>query len=124
LVGWLVRHHLEMSDVAQKRDIGDPRTVAHFARSVGDLEHLRLLLVLTVADIRAVGPGVFNNWKGQLLRDLYRLTEAAFHGRSDAAGGRDRLAEIAAEAKAEMLGAMSATDRDALQQWVDTLDDG
>ena len=84
LVGWLVRHHLEMSDVAQKRDISDPRTIAQFAKLVGTVERLRLLLVLTVADIRAVGPSVWNDWKGQLLRDLYRLTEATLHGgRSD-----------------------------------------
>ena len=101
LVGWLVRHHLVMSDVAQKRDIADPRTVAQFAELVGDIERLRLLLVLTVADIRAVGPGVWNDWKGQLLRDLYRLTEAAFHGgRSDEEGVRAHLAEIADAAQA------------------------
>ena len=82
LVGWLVGHHLVMSDFAQKRDIGDPRTVAQFAKIVGTLERLRLLLVLTVADIRAVGPGVWNDWKGQLLRDLYRLTEAALPWRA------------------------------------------
>ncbi|HVY03541.1 MAG TPA: [protein-PII] uridylyltransferase, partial [Caulobacterales bacterium] len=96
LVGWLVGHHLLMSDVAQKRDIGDPQTVVNFAQTVGTLERLRMLLVLTVADIRAVGPGVWNSWKGQLLRDLYRLTEAIFHGgRTDESGIRDRLADQA-----------------------------
>ena len=94
-----------MSDVAQKRDIGDPRTVAQFAEIVGTVERLRLLLVLTVSDIRAVGPGVWNDWKGQLLRDLYRLTEAALHGgRSDEEGVRAHLAEIAGEAKAAIAG--------------------
>jgi [protein-PII] uridylyltransferase len=80
LIGWLVEHHLLMSDVAQKRDISDPRTIAAFARVVENPERLRLLLVLTVADIRAVGPGVWNGWKGQLLRDLYGSTEALFRG--------------------------------------------
>ena len=80
LVGWLVEHHLLMSDVAQKRDISDPRTIAAFAQTVETPERLRLLLVLTVADIRAVGPGVWNGWKGQLLRDLYGSTEAVFRG--------------------------------------------
>jgi [protein-PII] uridylyltransferase len=104
LVGWLVGNHLVMSDVAQKRDIGDPRTVAQFAKIVGSVERLRLLLVLTVSDIRAVGPSVWNDWKGQLLRDLYRLTEAALHGgRSDEEGVREHLAEIAGEAKARLL---------------------
>src|SRR6185437_14912196 len=66
LVAWLVEHHLVMSDFAQKRDVADPATVAAFARIVENPERLRLLLVLTVADIRAVGPGVWNGWKGQL----------------------------------------------------------
>jgi len=122
LVGWLVRHHLLMSDVAQKRDIGDPRTVATFAETVGTLERLRLLLVLTVADIRAVGPGVWNGWKGQLLRDLYRLTEAAYHGgRTDEVGVRERLADQALEIKTELVAAMKPAPR--LVQWLDTLDD-
>ncbi|MDX2234612.1 MAG: [protein-PII] uridylyltransferase [Hyphomonadaceae bacterium] len=122
LVGWLVRHHLMMSDVAQKRDIGDPRTVATFAESVVTLERLRLLLVLTVADIRAVGPGVWNGWKGQLLRDLYRLTEAAFHGgRTDEVAVRDRLAEQAAEVR-DAIVAQVRPGPD-LAWWFETLDD-
>jgi len=80
LVCWLVEHHLVMSDFAQKRDINDPRTVEAFARIVETPERLRLLLVLTVADIRAVGPGVWNGWKGQLLRELYAATERLFRG--------------------------------------------
>jgi len=80
LVAWLVEHHLVMSDFAQKRDITDPRTVAAFTRIVENPERLRLLLVLTVADIRAVGPGVWNGWKGQLLRELFGATEAVFRG--------------------------------------------
>ncbi len=80
LVCWLVEHHLVMSDYAQKRDVNDPRTVEAFARIVENPERLRLLLVLTVADIRAVGPGVWNGWKGQLLRELYGFTEALFRG--------------------------------------------
>ena len=125
LIGWLVRHHLEMSDVAQKRDIGDPRTVENFAHLVGSLERLRLLLVLTVADIRAVGPGVWNNWKGQLLRDLYRLTEAAFHGgKSDEAGVRERLSELASEAKERMLLEIGRPEDAGLDSWISTLEDG
>ncbi|MEM9224983.1 MAG: [protein-PII] uridylyltransferase [Pseudomonadota bacterium] len=86
LVAWLVGNHLEMSETAQKRDISDPRTVATFTQLVGDIEHLRLLYILTVADIRAVGPGVWNTWKGQLLGELYHASEAALRGgRSDEA---------------------------------------
>ena len=80
LVAWLVEHHLAMSDFAQKRDISDPSTIAAFARLVASPERLRMLLVLTVADIRAVGPGVWNGWKGQLLRELHQATEAVFRG--------------------------------------------
>ena len=96
LVAWLVGHHLEMSETAQKRDISDPRTVAKFAELVGSLERLRLLYILTVADIKAVGPAVWNAWKGQLLADLYNNTAAALRGgRTDEAGV---LAELEARA--------------------------
>ncbi|MGD9981883.1 MAG: [protein-PII] uridylyltransferase [Hyphomonadaceae bacterium] len=124
LVGWLVRHHLVMSDVAQKRDIGDPRTVAQFAETVGNVERLRLLLVLTVSDIRAVG-NVWNDWKGQLLRDLYRLTEAALHGgRSDEEGVRSHLTEIAGAAKQRLLLDAVGAHADVMKAWLEALDDG
>lgn len=74
-VAWLVRWHLLMSNTAFKRDLSDHKTIADFYTLVKSPERLRLLLVLTVVDIRAVGPGVWNGWKGQLLRDLYRPTE-------------------------------------------------
>ncbi len=79
-VVWLVRNHLALSDYAQKRDVSDPATVKAFTRLVGDPERLRTLLILTVADIRAVGPGVWNAWKGNLIRDLYQRTEGVFRG--------------------------------------------
>ncbi|GGB74257.1 MULTISPECIES: [protein-PII] uridylyltransferase [Henriciella] len=87
LIAWLVGHHLEMSETAQKRDIADPATIVRFAAMVGSLERLRLLYILTIADIRAVGPGIWNAWKGQLLEDLYHNTEAALRGgRTDERG--------------------------------------
>ena len=98
LVAWLVEHHLVMSDYAQKRDVADPATVAAFASIVETPERLRLLLILTVADIRAVGPGVWNGWKGQLLRELYGAAETLFRGgrTSDAAGVARRRQEAVA----------------------------
>ncbi|WP_306030412.1 [protein-PII] uridylyltransferase [Stappia sp. MMSF_3263] len=79
-VAWLVEHHLEMSTIAQSRDLADRKTIEDFARKVQSLERLKLLLILTVADIRAVGPNVFNGWKGQLLRTLYYECEPVLTG--------------------------------------------
>ncbi|WP_341705304.1 [protein-PII] uridylyltransferase [Ferrovibrio sp.] len=79
-VAWLVRWHLLMSAVAFKRDIADPKTVVDFAQAVQSPERLRLLLCLTVADIRAVGPTIWNGWKGQLLRELYYRAEEFLSG--------------------------------------------
>jgi [protein-PII] uridylyltransferase len=76
-VEWLVRYHLLMSDMAQKRDIADPRTVRDFAKAVQTVKRLDLLTVLTVCDIRGVGPNTWNNWKAALLRGLYRQTRRA-----------------------------------------------
>lgn len=75
LVAWLVRQHLLMSRNAFKRDLSDPKTVADFAGEVETMERLRQLFILTTVDIRAVGPGVWNDWKRQLLTQLYELTE-------------------------------------------------
>ena len=101
LVAWLVGNHLELSETAQKRDISDPRTVTQFANLVGSLERLRLLYILTAADIRAVGPGVWNAWKGQLMADLYHNTAAALRGgRADESGVQAHL-EARAEARRE-----------------------
>ncbi|MGJ8557769.1 MAG: [protein-PII] uridylyltransferase, partial [Sulfitobacter geojensis] len=76
-VEWLIRYHLLMSDMAQKRDIADPRTVRDFAKAVQTVKRLDLLCVLTVCDIRGVGPNTWNNWKAVLIRGLYRQTERA-----------------------------------------------
>jgi [protein-PII] uridylyltransferase len=121
LVAWLVEHHLVMSDYAQKRDISDPRTVLDFARIVETPERLRLLLVLTVADIRAVGPGVWNGWKGQLLRELYRATEALFRGgrgAQDAAAIRRYHENAAYDARIRLAGSSPA-----LTEWAQSMED-
>jgi len=84
-VAWLVRHHLIMSQIAFKRDIDDPKTIQDFVALVQSPERLRLLLLLTVADIRAVGPTVWNGWKAGLLRELYLRAEEVMTGGLSAA---------------------------------------
>ena len=74
-VAWLVRHHLLLSNTAFRRDISDPKTVEDFVHIVQSPERLRLLLMLTVVDIRAVGPTTWNDWKRQLLRSLFDAAE-------------------------------------------------
>jgi [protein-PII] uridylyltransferase len=74
-VSWLVRYHLLLSSTAFKRDLADPKTIEDFIRQVQSPERLRLLLILTVVDIRAVGPGVWNEWKRTLLRTLFEAAE-------------------------------------------------
>jgi [protein-PII] uridylyltransferase len=80
LVAWLVQEHLTMSKVAQSRDLNDRKTIADFAAIVQTTERLKLLLLITICDIKAVGPGVWNGWKGQLLRTLYHETELLLTG--------------------------------------------
>ncbi len=92
-VEWLVRTHLLMSDMAQKRDIADPRTVRDFAKAVGTVRRLDLLLVLTVCDIRGVGPTTWNNWKAVLLRALYRQTRLVLEDGMEAISREVRGAE-------------------------------
>lgn len=117
LAAWLVGHHLIMSDVAQKRDLGDAMTIVKFAEAVETLEKLRLLLVLTVADIRAVGPGVWNDWKAQLLRDLYKITEAVLRGgRTD-----ESIAHGVLAAQAEMTRSAVLIDP-VTSEWFGALD--
>ncbi|MBL9048167.1 MAG: HD domain-containing protein, partial [Tabrizicola sp.] len=92
-VEWLVRYHLLMSDMAQKRDIGDPRTVRDFAKAVKTRKRLDLLTVLTVCDIRGVGPGTWNNWKAMLLRQLYKLTTEALEGGLETVNRENRMGD-------------------------------
>ncbi|TPE49929.1 [protein-PII] uridylyltransferase [Amaricoccus solimangrovi] len=102
LVSWLVRHHLVMSDVAQKRDLTEPRTVRDFAKTIKTPTRLRLLTVLTVCDIIGVGPGVWNNWKAVLIRALYHTTMEYLTGGGQP-NGRGEREQAAKEALAAAL---------------------
>ena len=105
LVAWLVEVHLVMSTVAQTRDLSDRKTIENFAAVVQSLERMKLLTILTTADIRAVGPGVWNGWKAQLIRTLYYETEPALTGGFSEVNRGERVAS----AKAEF--------RDAIADW-------
>jgi [protein-PII] uridylyltransferase len=101
-VSWLVLHHLLLSAVAFKRDIDDPKTILDVADTIQSPERLRLLLVLTVADMRAVSPKVWNGWKATLLRELYaRVAEVLAGGLSTTE--RDVRVERARHAAAALL---------------------
>ncbi|CAJ0696732.1 [protein-PII] uridylyltransferase [Ralstonia mannitolilytica] len=105
LIVWLVEHHLTMSHVAQKQDLGDPEVIRRFADLVGTERRLTALYLLTVADIRGTSPKVWNAWKGKLLEDLYRMTlrvlggattdpHAVLEGRKEEARALLRLAAL------------------------------
>ncbi|MEW6575908.1 [protein-PII] uridylyltransferase [Sphingorhabdus buctiana] len=101
-VAWLVRHHLLMSATAFKRDLADFKTILDFAQVVTSIERLRLLLVLTVVDIRAVGPGVWNSWKRQLLSDLFEAAEEVLRLGHKQRGREERIASKKTAAQSEL----------------------
>jgi len=100
LIAWLIEEHLTMSTMAQSRDLSDRRTIENFAAVVQSLEQLKLLTILTTADIRGVGPGVWNGWKAQLLRSLYYETEPALTGGFSEVNRGARIAAAQAEFRA------------------------
>ncbi len=102
---WLIEQHLTMSSVAQSRDLSDRKTIENFAAVVQSLERLKLLTILTTADIRAVGPGVWNGWKAQLIRTLYYETEPVLTGGFSEVNRAQRVSMAQAEL------------RDALKDW-------
>lgn len=104
-VSWLVKKHLLMSNTAFKRDVDDPTTVFDFVGEVQSPERLRLLMILTVADIRAVGPNVWNAWKAGLLRELYWRASEAMSGEMP----RERMSKRAETAKARLADALKET---------------
>ena len=94
VVAWLVRHHLMMSLTAQRQDIANPEIVMEFARRVGDRPHLDYIYLLTVADIRATNPALWNSWRDSLLKDLYHSTARALErGLDNPVSEIERVAE-------------------------------
>ncbi|GAA3058234.1 [protein-PII] uridylyltransferase [Rhizobium viscosum] len=110
IVVWLIEEHLTMSMVAQTRDLTDRKTITDFADRVQSLDRLKMLIILTICDIRAVGPGVWNGWKGQLLRTLYYETELLLAGGFSEVSRKER-AQAAAEALYAALSDWSQKDR-------------
>jgi len=113
-VAWLVRYHLLMSATAFKRDLADYKTILDFVDVVQSPERLRLLLVLTVVDIRAVGPGVWNSWKRQLLGDLYEAAEELLRLGHKQKGRGERVAAKQAALRAAL--DISDADFETLKQ--------
>ena len=119
IVAWLVENHLVMSHFAQNRDLSDPQTISDFVDIVKTRERLKLILVLTVADIRGVGPGVWNGWKGELLRTLYYQTEPVLAGGHQRRDQKRQIKAIVDSFKI-LLEDWSAEERD---QYVEVLED-
>ncbi len=118
-VAWLVQNHLLMSRTAFKRDLSDFKTILDFAEAVASPERLRLLLILTVVDIRAVGPGVWNAWKGQLLRELYEAAEEVLRRGHKQKGRAERITERQA-ALATSMGWPAARARSYTRRFTDS----
>ncbi len=117
LVAWLIEHHLLMSTVAQSRDLSDRKTIENFAAVVQSTERLKLLTILTTADIKAVGPGVWNGWKAQLIRTLYYETEPVLTGGFSEVNRAQRVAM----AQNEFRAAMTDWPQDALDSHIHKL---
>jgi [protein-PII] uridylyltransferase len=112
-VAWLVEQHLTMSMIAQSRDLADRRTIMDFGKIAQSLDRMRLLIILTVCDIRAVGPGVWNGWKGQLLRTLYYACEPILTGGFSRVT-RDQQVKAAQAELSERLGEWKKSERKKL----------
>jgi len=123
LICWLVRNHLVMSMTAQRKDISDPDVIHQFAQTVGSIEYLNHLYLLTVADIRATNPELWNAWKDALLKELYSVTYSALHrGLQNPVALADRLLENKKEAKDELI-KLGISEAVILKSWQHAGDD-
>jgi [protein-PII] uridylyltransferase len=122
VVVFLVREHLAMSQVAQKGDIEDPTTVGGFVRLVGSIDRLKALYLLTFADMRAVGPNVYNNWRDMLLSKLYmRALKILELGHHEAVDPARRLAAVKEEVKEQLT--MAKAPESEIQNFLDEMPD-
>jgi [protein-PII] uridylyltransferase len=101
-VVWLIENHLVMSDTAQRRDLADSRTIETFAARVQTMERLKMLFILTICDIQAVGPGVWNSWKGELLRTLFLETQIVLGGGHTKTERTERISKAKAQLRAKL----------------------
>ncbi len=117
LVVWLVSSHLLMSAISQRKDISDPEVIQQFAEHVGDKEHLDYLFLLTVADINATNPTLWNAWRGSLLRQLYTETRRALRRGLDNPVDKQVVIEETRQAAAAILEDRGFTDEELNQLW-------
>ena len=116
LISWLVKKHLIMSSISQKKDIGEEETIIEFAKQVEQSEKLDYLYLLTINDIRATNPALWNGWKHQLLKDLYILTRSKINKEPLIASS-----SIALERKKNTLLAFMGNDGEVLESYLSNL---
>lgn len=122
IVAWLVEQHLVMSRVSQREDISDPDVVNRFAERVANKERLDYLYLLTVADMRATSPDVWNSWKGGLLRELYESTKKALRKQLVSVDDAEKVASVQEDVLANL--SLPGIDHAAIREyWKDINDD-
>ena len=119
LLQWLVENHLLMSTVSQREDISDPDVIYKFAKHCGDLMHLELLYVLTVADVNATNPQLWTDWKGSLMRNLYFETKRALQQGLGVPVDKSVWVDYAKTAALRILADEAITEQQALAAWSD-----
>jgi [protein-PII] uridylyltransferase len=123
LIVWLVQHHLVMSTTAQRKDLSDPQVIFDFARLVGDQTRLDYLYVLTVADINATNPSLWNSWRASLLRQLYTETKRALRRGLENPLDREEQIRLTQIAALDILVRGGTDPDDAEQLWSQLGDD-
>ena len=123
ILNWIVENHLLMSTVSQKQDISDPEVIHNFANQVGDIRHLELLYLLTVADINATNPRLWTDWKGSLMHNLYFETKRLFEQGMETLGDKDSWVISAKISALKILGTFGVPQEHAKLIWQDVGDE-